>query len=202
MTRQEKGKKYGIGYAAVVEPGMSNMGYLSTIVPAQDRAKRGGQDGAISMATVNVDPLGSVSVTSDTTPQGQGHGTVIAQIVADQLGLRPDDIKVSTDHDTLKDPWSIAAGTYSCRFSPGTAVAAYLAAQKIREKLTRIAAPLLNITSDKIDFSEGKIFDRDNRTMLSLGGWPEDPLVAWPTPDDVEGIERDRDGRHLAQSPR
>ena len=56
------------------------------------------------MATVNVDPLGSVSVTSDTTPQGQGHGTVIAQIVADQLGLRPADIKVSTDHDTLKDP--------------------------------------------------------------------------------------------------
>jgi len=184
-----KGKKYGIGYAAVVEPGMSNMGYLSTIVPAKERAKRGGQDGAISMATVNVDPLGSVSVTSDTTPQGQGHGTVIAQIVADQLGLRPTDIKVSTDHDTLKDPWSIAAGTYSCRFSPGTAVAAHLAAQKIRQKLTRIAAPLLNITSDKIEFSEGKIFDRDNAdNALSFrrvaGGTHWSPGLL---PDDVEG---------------
>ena len=187
------GKKYGIGYAAVVEPGMSNMGYLSTIVPAAERAKRGSQDGAISMATVNVDPLGSVAVTSDTTPQGQGHGTVIAQIVADQLGLRPQDIKVATDHDTLKDPWSIAAGTYSCRFSPGTAVAAHLAAQKVRDKLARIAAPLLNITQDNIEFAEGKIFDRDNTdNALSFrrvaGGthWSPGQL-----PDDVDGALRE-----------
>ncbi len=187
------GKKYGIGYAAVVEPGMSNMGYLSTIVPAEERAKRGGQDGAVSMATVNVDPLGSVSVTSDTTPQGQGHGTVISQIVADQLGLRPGDIRVATDHDTLKDPWSIAAGTYSCRFSPGTAVAAHLAAQKIRDKLARIAAPLLNITSDQIEFAGGKIFDRDNiDNALSFkrvsGGTHWSPGAL---PDDVDGALRE-----------
>ncbi len=96
------GKIYGIGYTALVEPGMSNMGYLSTIVPVEERRKRGSQDGAISMATVNVDPLGSVSVTSDTTPQGQGHGTVLSQIVADQLGLRPKDIRVNVEHDTHK----------------------------------------------------------------------------------------------------
>lgn len=183
------GKIYGIGYAAVVEPGMSNMGYLSTIVPAAERRKRGSQDGAISMATVNVDPLGSVTVTSDTTPQGQGHGTVMSQIVADQLGLRPTDVKVATDHDTLKDPWSIAAGTYSCRFSPGTAVAAHLAAQKIREKLARIGAPLLNVTQDKLEFAEGKIFDRDNPdNSLSFkrlaGGTHWSPGLL---PDGVEG---------------
>jgi 2-furoyl-CoA dehydrogenase large subunit len=156
------GKLYGIGYAAVVEPGMSNMGYLSTIVPAEERAKRGSQDGAVSMATVNVDALGSVSVTSDTTPQGQGHGTVLAQIVADQLGIRPGDIRVNTEHDTHKDPWSIAAGTYSCRFSPGTAVAAQMAAKKVREKLIRIAAPLLNIPVEQIEMGGGNIFDREN----------------------------------------
>ena len=157
-----EGKLYGIGYASVVEPGMSNMGYLSTIVPAEERRKRGSQDGAISMATVNVDPLGSVSVTSDSTPQGQGHATVLSQIVADQLGLRPTDIRVNTEHDTHKDPWSIAAGTYSCRFSPGTAVAGQLAAKKIRDKLARIAAQNLNIPADQIEFGGGQIFDRDN----------------------------------------
>lgn len=156
------GKLYGIGYAAVVEPGMSNMGYLSTIVPVEERRKRGSQDGAISMATVNVDPLGSVSVTSDTTPQGQGHATVLSQIVADQLGLRPTDIRVNTEHDTHKDPWSIAAGTYSCRFSPGTAVAGQLAARKVRDKLARIAAQNLNIPADQVEFGGGQIFDRDN----------------------------------------
>ena len=156
------GRLYGIGYAMVVEPGMSNMGYLSTIVPADERAKRGSQDGAVSMATVNVDALGSVSVTSDTTPQGQGHGTVLSQIVADQLGLRPTDIRVNTEHDTHKDPWSIAAGTYSCRFSPGTAVAAQMAGKKVRDKLTAIAAPMLNIPLDRIEFGGGNIYDRDN----------------------------------------
>ena len=157
-----QGRLYGIGFAAVVEPGMSNMGYLSTIVPAAERAKRGPQDGAVSMATVAVDALGTVSVTSDTTPQGQGHATVLAQIVADQLGLKPEQIRVSTEHDTLKDPWSIAAGTYSCRFSPGTAVAGHLAAKKVRDKLARIAAQRLNVPADKVDFGNGRIFDRDN----------------------------------------
>jgi len=159
---RKAGKLYGIGYSAVVEPGMSNMGYLSTIVPFEERKQRGSQDGAVSMATVNVDPLGSVTVTSDTTPQGQGHGTVLGQIVADQLGLNPAEISVNTEHDTHKDPWSIAAGTYSCRFSPGTAVAGHLAAKKVREKLARIAAQQLNVQADQVEFGDGQIFDREN----------------------------------------
>ncbi|MDP6705283.1 MAG: molybdopterin-dependent oxidoreductase [Alphaproteobacteria bacterium] len=157
-----EGRLYGIGYAAVVEPGMSNLGYLATILTADERQKAGPKDGAVSMATVNVDALGAVSLTADTTPQGQGHATVLAQIVADELGLRPQDIKAALDHDTAKDPWSIAAGSYSCRFTPGTAVAAKLAAAKVRDKLARIAAPLLNVPADAIDFAEGKIFAVDN----------------------------------------
>lgn len=157
-----EGRCYGIGYAVVVEPSMSNMGYVSTIVPAEERRRRGPQDGAVSLATVNIDPLGSVGVITDSTPQGQGHATVLAQIVADQLGLEPADIRVNTEHDTHKDPWSIAAGTYSCRFTPGTAVAVQIAAQKMRGKLARIAAPRLNVAADEIDFAGGKIFARGN----------------------------------------
>jgi 2-furoyl-CoA dehydrogenase large subunit len=41
----------------------------------------------VSIVTVNVDPLGAVSATADVTVQGQGHATVLAQIVADRLGL-------------------------------------------------------------------------------------------------------------------
>ncbi|MEE8333117.1 MAG: molybdopterin cofactor-binding domain-containing protein, partial [Alphaproteobacteria bacterium] len=204
------GRIYGIGYAAVVEPGMSNMGYLSTIVPAEERAKRGSQDGAVSMATVNVDPLGTVSVTSDTTPQGQGHGTVLAQIVADELGLRPDDIRVNTEHDTHKDAWSIAAGTYSCRFSPGTAVAGQMAARKVRDKLARIAAQHLNVMPEQVEFGGGRIFDADNPenalsfkriaggTHWSPGALPEGmdgglrETGVWSPPELVAPDEHDR----------
>jgi 2-furoyl-CoA dehydrogenase large subunit len=157
-----EGRKYGIGYAAVVEPSMSNMGYLSTITPAETRERRGPQDGAVSMATVNVGAMGAVSVTADTTPQGQGHATVMAQIVADQLGLTPDQIRVNTELDTHKDPWSIAAGTYSCRFTPGTAVATHLAAQQVRGKLARIASQTLNAPPEEVEFAGGKIFARNN----------------------------------------
>jgi 2-furoyl-CoA dehydrogenase large subunit len=156
------GRRYGIGFAAIVEPGMSNMGYLSTLLTADARDKAGPKNGAVSMVTVNVDPLGAVSVTADVTVQGQGHETVISQIVADQLGLKPDDIKVILEMDTGKDQWSIAAGTYSCRFTPGTAVAAHMAAGQIREKLGRIAAKQLNTFADDIEFANGKIGSRRN----------------------------------------
>ena len=156
------GRYYGIGFAAVVEPGMSNMGYLSTLLTADAREKAGPKNGAVSMVTVNVDPLGAVSVTADVTVQGQGHETVLSQIVADQLGLKPDDVNVVLEMDTGKDQWSIAAGTYSCRFTPGTAVAAQIAAIQIRDKLSQIAAKQLNTLPDDIEFANGKIGSRRN----------------------------------------
>jgi len=159
---RSEGRIYGIGFAAVVEPGMSNMGYLSTIVPKDVRERQGPKNGAVSMVNVNVDAVGTVSVTADVTVQGQGHATVLSQIVADQLGLHPDAINVNLELDTQKDPWSIAAGTYSCRFSPGTAVAAHLGAQKIRGKIGRLAARLLNTLPDDIDFGDGRVFSKTN----------------------------------------
>ncbi len=156
------GRPYGIGFAAIVEPGMSNMGYLSTLLTADAREKAGPKNGAVSMVTVNVDPLGAVSVTADVTMQGQGHETVLAQIVADQLGLRPEDVNVILELDTGKDQWSIAAGTYSCRFTPGTAVAAHMAAGQVRDKLRAIAAKQLNTLADDIEFANGKIGSRRN----------------------------------------
>lgn len=157
-----EGRIYGIGYAAVVEPTQSNMGYLSNILQHKEREKRGSQNGSTSICTVNVDPFGGVSVTSDTTPQGQGHATVLSQIVADQLGLKMDDIVCNLELDTQKDPWSISAGSYSCRFASGPAVAAHLAAIQMREKIARIAAQNLNVPADEVEFADGKIFARDN----------------------------------------
>jgi len=156
------GRYYGVGFCVVVEPGMSNMGYLSNILSAEAREKAGPKNGAISMVTVNVDPLGAVSVTPDVTMQGQGHETVIAQIVAERLGLEVDDVNVVLELDTAKDQWSIAAGTYSCRFTPGTAVATHMAATQIRDKLARIAAKQLNVLPDDIEFADGKIRSAKN----------------------------------------
>ena len=69
--REAEGRLYGIGYAAVVESGQSNMGYISNILPPEDRL-RNPKIGAVSNATVNIDPLGNVTVTADSIPPGPG----------------------------------------------------------------------------------------------------------------------------------
>lgn len=159
---RKAGKHYGIGFAAVVEPAMSNMGYLSTLLSPEAREKAGPKNGAVSLASVRVDALGAVSVTADCVVCGQGHETVLAQIVAEQLGLTIADITVNLELDTANSDWSIAAGTYSCRFTPGTAVAAHIAAQRIRDKLARIAAKQLNVLHTDIEFVKGKVRSKSN----------------------------------------
>ncbi len=155
-----EGRLYGIGYTAVVEPSISNMGYITTVMTAEDRAKAGPKNGAIASATVSVDPLGSVTVIIDSVPGGQGHRTAAAQVVADVLGLDTDDVIVNTELDTQKDAWSIAAGNYSSRFAGATAGSVHLAAVKIREKMAAIAADILKQPVDTIEFADHSVFSR------------------------------------------
>jgi len=181
------GKLYGIGYAVVVEPAQSNMGYLSNILPRDERA-RNPKGGAVANATVNVDPLGTVSVTADSIPQGQGHMTVLSQVVADVLGLTPEHIKVNLDFDTAKDAWSIATGNYSSRFSSATAVACQKAAEKVRAKLSRIASQSLNVPAEQLEFADGKIFDPTN-TDNSINFYRAAGAAHWTPGNLPEGME-------------
>ena len=156
------GRVYGIGYAAVVEPSVSNMGYITTVLTPEERRKAGPKNGAYATATVSVDPVGCVSVQIASTPQGQGHRTVAAQVVADVLGLTPAEIRVVPEIDTAKDAWSIASGNYSSRFAPAVAGTVHLAATKLKEKLQHVAAASLNVPADEIEFSGGKVRARAN----------------------------------------
>ena len=157
------GRRFGIGFAAVVEPSISNMGYITMALTAEERARAGPKDGAAACATVAVDPLGSITVQADSVPQGQGHRTVLAQVVADALGAAVDDVTVNVELDTQKDPWSIAAGNYSSRFSSAVAGAAHLAAMKLRDRLARIASTGLNVPPETLEFADGRIFAAGNR---------------------------------------
>ncbi len=157
-----EGRLYGIGFAAVVEPSISNMGYITTVLSPDERQKAGLKSGAQAAATVALDPLGGVSVTIDSLPQGQGHRTVTAQIVADVFGLDPAVIRVDATLDTARDAWSIAAGNYSSRFAGATAGAAHLAATRLRDKLARIAAAQLNIRPEEVHFAGGRVFAMAN----------------------------------------
>ena len=157
-----QGRLYGIGYTAVVEPSVSNMGYITTVLTPAERRKAGPKNGAQATATVAIDPVGSVTVHVASVPQGQGHRTVLSQVVADVFGLKPSDIRVNTEIDTVKDAWSIASGNYASRFAPAVAGTAKLAAERIAERLQRVAASQLNTEADDIAFVAGSVGSKRN----------------------------------------
>src|SRR6202035_2076208 len=132
--------------------------------------KAGPKNSAQATATVAIDPLGSVTVHVASVPQGQGHRTVLSQVVADVFGLKPSDIRVNTEIDTAKDAWSIASGNYASRFAPAVAGTAKLAAERIAERLARIAASQLNTDVDDIVFVGGNVGSKrnpDNKVSFS-----------------------------------
>ncbi len=164
---RREGRLYGIGFAAIVEPSVSNMGYITTVMPAEARRKAGPKSGAIASATVSVDLLGGVVVTVASTPAGQGHMTVCAQVVADVLGLNPQDIVVNVEFDTHKDAWSVAAGNYSSRFAGAVAGTVHLAAVRVRDKVARIVARQSGCAPEDICFEDGRIYvkGKEDRAM-------------------------------------
>ena len=153
------GRYYGIGLALAVDPSVSNMGYVATALDPQFRAKPEylPKSGAVDSATVKIDPLGRLIAILGTTPQGQGHQTIVSQIVATELGVEPRDVTVVDEMDTFTRVWSISSGTYSSRFgSVGTSAVA-LAARKLKAKLVEYAAHLMDAPVEALEFRDGGV---------------------------------------------
>tara|TARA_B100000686_G_C16660209_1_gene900506 strand:- start:118 stop:1323 length:1206 start_codon:yes stop_codon:yes gene_type:complete len=181
--KKREGKLYGIGMAAIVEPSISNMGYISTVLTHEERLKAGLKNGAHACATVSLDPLGSVNVIIDSLPQGQGHNTVIKQVVSSVFSIDTSKVEVNITLDTQKDGWSIAAGNYSSRFAGAVAGTTYLAAKKLFNKLRSVAAKTMNIKEEDIIFNNNFIYSKKNQdnkisfSRLAGGGhWSPDAI--------------------------
>jgi len=163
---RSEGRSLGIGVACVVEPSISNMGYITLAQTAAERAQALPKSGNAEGATVIVSPLGGITVRIGTTPQGQGHRTVAAQVVADALGVRPEDVDVLTEIDTSTSAWSVASGNYSSRFSGVGAAAVQVAAMKVAAKLRVIAAEALDGDADEVLLRDGQAWLGDASVSL------------------------------------
>jgi 2-furoyl-CoA dehydrogenase large subunit len=164
-----EGRLFGIGLACVVEPSISNMGYITLAQTAAERAEVPPKSGNAEVASVLVGPHGGVSVHVATTPQGQGHATVCAQIVADTLGVAPVEVEVRTEVDTATSAWTVASGAYSSRFSGVGAGAVLRAAEQVADKARRIAAHQLECAPEDVELAAGKASVRGNpERSLSL----------------------------------
>ncbi len=104
-------------------------------------------------AEIRVHPTGSAIVRIGVQSQGQGHETTFAQIVAEELGLNVDDIIVEHG-DTDTAPYGL--GTYASRSTPTAGAATAVASRKIREKGRQIAAHLLEVSPDDLEWVDHK----------------------------------------------
>ena len=154
-----EGRLVGIGLGLAVDPSISNMGYITVALPPEVRQAPGynPKSGAADWAQVRVDPQGKVIVTMATTPQGQGHQTSVAQVVADELGLSPDDVATVDEFDSHVSVWSVSSGSYSSRFSGIGAGAALKAAGVVRRQILEIGAGLLEASSDDVELVDGEV---------------------------------------------
>ena len=102
---------------------------------------------------IRIHPTGKVLARFGTKSQGQGHETTYAQILAEGLGISSDDIAVE-EGDTDTAPYGL--GTYASRSTPVAGAAAAKAAEKIREKGRLIAAHLLEVRPDDLEWKDHK----------------------------------------------
>jgi 2-furoyl-CoA dehydrogenase large subunit len=155
VEARRAGRLFGIGFAAGVEPSGSNMAYVSLAQTAEERNRTDRKSGANASAVISVDPSGQVTLYLCSTPNGKGHATVAAQIVADALGLNPNEINVVTEIDTLTSAWSISSGNYSNRFASIVVDAIAKSAQQVAQKIKLLAAEALDVPPGQIELREG-----------------------------------------------
>ncbi len=106
-------------------------------------------------AEIRVHPTGKAIARFGTKSQGQGHETTYAQIIAEELGIPAEHIQVE-EGDTDTAPYGL--GTYASRSTPTAGAAASLAARKLREKAKKIAAYLLEVSEEDLEWEPGKFF--------------------------------------------
>jgi carbon-monoxide dehydrogenase large subunit len=103
---------------------------------------------------LRIETDGSVVVSTGLTSQGQGHRTMLAQIVADELGVPFDRITVTTG-DTRR--FKYAVGTFASRTAVMSGSAVALTARKVREKALDIAAEALEANVEDLEIVDGHV---------------------------------------------
>jgi carbon-monoxide dehydrogenase large subunit len=103
---------------------------------------------------LRVDPSGKLTLITGASPHGQGTATALAQLVADQLGVRPEDVRVEHG-DTDAIPFGV--GTYASRNAVVAGNAAHAAAQQVKAKAIQLAAHLLEVEAADLQLVDGGV---------------------------------------------
>ena len=149
---RKEGKYYGVGVSTYVE--------ICAIGPSAATPAGGWESG-----TVRIEPTGKVTLLTGASPHGQGEETTFAQLIADELGIDPDDVNV-VHGDTMAVPYGI--GTFGSRATAVGGTAAYLAAQKLKAKMAMLAAHLLGCKPSDISFGRRSLNAKGGKKSIAF----------------------------------
>jgi carbon-monoxide dehydrogenase large subunit len=149
---RKDGRLIGVGVSGCIE--------ASGPAPSQAAMALGSAVGLWESGSLRVHPTGKVSAFTGSHSHGQGHETTFAQVVADELGIPIEDVEI-VHGDT--DRISFGLGTYGSRSAAVGGSALVRSAEKIREKVTAIAAHQLEAAV------EDMVYDQDNGTIYVKG---------------------------------
>jgi carbon-monoxide dehydrogenase large subunit len=177
---RKNGRYVGIGLASYAE--------ICGLGPSQVAGAIGFQGGLWESAIVRVHPTGKVQAFIGASPHGQGEETTFAQLVASEIGVDVNDVKVMHgDTDVSPMGW----GTYGSRTTAVGGAALILATRKVKEKAKVMAAHLLEAAVEDMDYADGKFFVKGSpdksKTIQDVALMAN---VAWNMPAGVEsGLE-------------
>jgi carbon-monoxide dehydrogenase large subunit len=143
VEKRKKGELMGIGISSFTEIVGAGPSHTFDILGLK----------MFDSAELRVHPTGKAIMRMGTKSQGQGHETTYAQIVAQELGIPAADVAIE-EGDTDTAPYGL--GTYASRSTPTSGAAAALAARKVREKARKIAAHLLEVSEEDLEWEPGK----------------------------------------------
>src|ERR1700756_2038312 len=141
--KRRKGELMGIGISSFTEIVGAGLSHTFDILGLK----------MFDSAELRVHPTGKAIMRMGTKSQGQGHETTYAQIVAQELGIPANDVAIE-EGDTDTAPYGL--GTYASRSTPTSGAATALAARKVREKARKIAAHLLEVSEEDLEWEPGK----------------------------------------------
>ena len=153
-----RGRYRGIGFATFSE----RTGYGSPAFAARGMEITPGWE----TVEITMDPSGAVEARIGASPHGQGLRTTLAQIIADQVGVAPEQVRI-VHGDTDRTPYGW--GTFASRSLVIAGGASLLAAQKIRKKLLTIASHVLEAAPDDIVLENGhaKVLGTDRTVTIA-----------------------------------
>jgi aerobic carbon-monoxide dehydrogenase large subunit len=185
-AKRERGEHMGIGISFFTE------GVGAGPRKHMDILGLGMADGA----DLRVHPTGKAVLAISCQTQGQGHETTFAQIVAQELGLTPDDVDV-VHGDTDRTPFGL--GTYGSRSTPVSGAAAVIVSRKVRERAKIVAAAMLEVSPDDLEWAGGRWQVRGDPAQGRTIG--EIAMAAHGVVDLPDGIEGHLDASTVYNPP-